>query len=154
MLSHRGSSLIEVLISILVLSIGLLGLTATQVLSLANSNESNHRYMAALAAEVIVERIRANPNGLEHGIYEQKVDGTESPVDCSSPCSVSALASLDLFEWGRTISSNLPDGTGEIKRNGNELTVIVEWKEKAPLGTEEDGTPGSDTTSFKMMLEI
>lgn len=51
MCKQRGATLIEVLVSVLVLAVGLLGLSATQVMTLKNGSGAHHRYMAALAVE-------------------------------------------------------------------------------------------------------
>ncbi len=56
-----GFSLLEVLIALLVLSIGLLGLAGLQTLGLKFNMQSYQRTQAALLAYDIVDRMRANP---------------------------------------------------------------------------------------------
>jgi type IV pilus assembly protein PilV len=132
----------------------MLGLSATQMMSLKNGNGAYHRYMAALAAQEIIERMRANPIGLEQGGYDGTVDGTETSVDCSTSCSVAALTRLDLFEFGEVISTNLPSGTGKITRTGSEVTVSVKWKEQHTGENYGSIAGGVEDSSFEMIVEL
>jgi len=73
MRKQRGATLIEVLISVLVLAVGLLGLAATQMMSMKNGNSAHQRYMATLAAHDMAERMRANAAGVDQGSYYGEV---------------------------------------------------------------------------------
>ncbi len=155
MVKQRGATLIEVLISVLVLAVGLLGVAATQTMSLKNGNGANQRYMAALAAQDIVERMRANPSGLEQGSYDGTVDGSETlGNDCTSACSVNALASLDLYEWGQVIKTNLPSASGTIGRNGDQVTITLAWKQQHTGENYGGADGGTEDASFVMTVEL
>jgi len=130
---QSGATLIEVLVSVLVLAIGLLGLASTQMMSLKNGNGAHHRYMASLAAQEIIERMRANPVAFNAGNYDRSgVGGTSvgSAPDCSSACQPSQLAGYDLYEWGALLTSNLPNGTGAISSGGGTVQVTITWDEQ------------------------
>lgn len=150
-----GATMIEVLVTILIMAVGLLGLSATQMMSLKNGNNAHHRYMAALAAHEMAERLRANSDGLELAAYDsKKADGSEASVDCSTKCSPADLARLDLYEWGQVISTNLPGGAGLIERNGREVTLSVNWDEQN-TGLRSDGAEaGTEKSEFKMVVEL
>jgi len=155
MRNQKGATLIEVLVSVLVLAVGLLGVAATQMMSLKNSNGSNQRYMAALAAQEIVERMRANPSGLEQGSY----DGTETgggtlSNNCTSSCTVTQLASLDLYEWGQLLKTNLPSGQGVISRSGNEVTVTITWLQQHTGENYGGADGGTENATFTMTVEL
>lgn len=155
MKNQKGATLIEVLISVLILAVGLLGVAATQVVSLKNGNGAHHRYMAALAAQEIVERMRANPIGVQQSSYDGKVDGSvTSSKDCSTPCSVSELAARDLYEWGQLLKTNLPSATGDISRNGSEVTVKIEWKEQHTGKNYGDSSANVDEASYEITVEL
>jgi type IV pilus assembly protein PilV len=154
---HRqeGATMIEVLVTILVLAVGLLGLSATQVMSLKNGNNAHHRYMAALAAHEMAERMRANPDGVELASYDGKtVDGSETDVACSSSCSASNLANMDLYEWGQVISTNLPAGEGEIDRVGRTITLTVTWNEQHTGENRGTAAGGTEESTFRMVVEL
>lgn len=147
--------MIEVLVTVLIMAVGLLGLSATQVMSLKNANNANHRYMAALSSQEMAERMRANPLGLQAGAYDgETVNGTESSQDCSTACSPQALANLDLYDWGQLISTNLPDGSGSISRAGNAVTLTVNWKEQNTGSGRGEKSGGLNDSSFELVVEL
>lgn len=155
MKKQAGATMIEVLVTILVLAVGLLGLSATQVMSLKNGNNAHHRYMAALAAHEMAERMRANPDGLELASYDGKTaDGTEASVDCSNGCSAADLARLDLYDWGQVISTNLPGGEGQIERAGSTVTLTVTWKEQHTGQNRGTAAGGTEDSTFEMVVEL
>lgn len=152
-----GATMIEILVTILVLAVGLLGLSATQVMSLKNGNNAHHRYTAALAAQEMAERMRANPDGLELGSYSAKsVDGSETSPSCSASlaCSAADLARLDLYDWGQVISTNLPGGTGEIGVSGGTVTLTVKWKEQHTGEKQGSSAGGTEESTFVMVVEL
>lgn len=60
---QRGSSLIEILVTVLIFSIGMLGMAALQLNALRSTSDSNQRAQAVWLAQDLAERIRANPSG-------------------------------------------------------------------------------------------
>lgn len=154
MKKQAGATMIEVLVTILILAVGLLGLSATQMMSLKNGNNSHHRYLAALASQEMAERMRVNPDGVSLGSYDGKVDGTESSQDCSVGCTSRQLANMDLYDWGQVISTNLPSGTGLIERNGDTVTFTVSWKEQHTGEDRGTGDGGLDDSTFVLVVEL
>ncbi|SEA47903.1 type IV pilus modification protein PilV [Microbulbifer marinus] len=158
MKKQAGATMIEILVTILVLAVGLLGLSATQVMSLKNGNNAHHRYMAALAAHEMAERMRANPDGIELGGYDNaKVSAetvTGTAPDCSQTCAAGSLAALDLYDWGQVISTNLPGGEGEISRAGRVVTLTVSWNEQHTGENRGTAAGGTDESSFVMVVEL
>ena len=98
----RGSTMMEVLVSVFVLSIGVLGVAGLQVTAKRSNFEATQRVTAAALAQDIVERMRSNPEEL--GTYTnagvgRTIDGTSMPlVDCSTDCGPVSLAQYDLYE--------------------------------------------------------
>jgi type IV pilus assembly protein PilV len=66
----KGFTLIEVLVSLFVLSVGLLGLAALQATSIASNSDSYARTQATLIAYDIVDKMRANPAAVASGDYD------------------------------------------------------------------------------------
>jgi type IV pilus assembly protein PilV len=60
---QTGSSLIEVLITLLIFTIGMLGLAALQLNALQGSSDSAQRSQSTWILQDIAERVRANPAG-------------------------------------------------------------------------------------------
>jgi type IV pilus assembly protein PilV len=102
----QGFTLLEVLIALLVLSVGLLGLAALQTTGLHSIRMAGMRTLAGEAASDITERMRANPAGVARREYliarTASVTGTPSN-----------RAEQDLAAWRRRVE-RLPDGRGEI----------------------------------------
>ncbi len=109
-IKQKGVSLLEVLISVLVISVGLLGLGGLQLYALKGSNDAHFRTTASLLAADLGDRIRINPEGVALGKYvltesdstsicNDKPDGT-SIKRCTgaNTCSATELASFDLFQ--------------------------------------------------------
>jgi len=81
-MEDKGFSLIEVLVAVVILSIGLLGLGALQATGINNTNNAYFRSQATVLANSLIERMRANPQGFEDGAYA----GIDSDtIDCSTP---------------------------------------------------------------------
>ena len=110
--SEAGFTLIEVMIAVLVLSIGLLGLAGLQVTALQNNQSSFTRSQATALAYDLADRMRANVPGVMAGFYDPAAPAINA--GCLNPggCSVQAMARHDLAEWNAAIASNLPMGTG------------------------------------------
>lgn len=152
----NGFSLVEVLVTILVLSIGLLGLAKLQFWGVKHTGSAYYRTQATLLANEMVERIRANPKGIAEG-YSTAVETCESAtMDCtikpaadcvSASCSESELALLDLFEVacgsgggdGNGVDDTLPNGRISLVCEDYASCGVVEvcWQEADSASGEE-----------------
>jgi type IV pilus assembly protein PilV len=125
---RSGFSLIEVLVAVLVLSIGLLGLAGLQGQALRDNQSAFLRSRAVQRAEDILDRMRANRALALNGAYNIAL--ATDPVD-----SPGTVAETDLAEWKTTITAALPAGAGSVAVNGKIATVVVEWTEAAGVQT-------------------
>ncbi len=148
--AHLGFTLIEVLVALLVLSIGLLGLAALQNTALQFNTDSYQRTQATLLAYDILDRMRANSLAVSAGNYDastssdanSKVSAYDSckASSCacgSSSCSAANLATYDLGKWyekQKELQGVPPSGTlkapGTISRTGTQVTVTLRWIER------------------------
>lgn len=108
--------MLEVLIAVLVLSIGLLGLAGLQAASLRNNYSSYLRSQATLLAYGMSDRMRANMAGVTAGNYNVASTAIPSAVSaCSgSGCAPANMAQNDINEWENTLNSELPTGKGIV----------------------------------------
>ena len=110
--------MMEVLVSVFVLSIGVLGVAGLQVIAKRSNFEATQRATAAALAQDIVERMRSNPQQL--AIYTnagagRTIVGTTMPVvDCTVDCGPTTLAQYDLYEFEQAAS-----GVTEQSAGGN-----------------------------------
>lgn len=153
--AQRGFSMMEILITMVVLSIGLLGLAGLQVSGLQNNQSSYYRTVAMQQAYNIADRVRANPAGEKAGAYDS-ISGTGTNPGCiSSGCSPAQMAQYDQYAWNTDNANQLPSGKGTVTRNGNLFTVTVMWDDQrtGATGTNCSGNTQVDLTCFKMSFE-
>lgn len=115
----RGFSLLEVLIAVLVLSIGLLGLAGLQVLSIKQNHNSYLRSQATFLAHDVIERMRANRTAAVGGAYD--IGFGESAGSGGS------VAESDLASWKARLARELPSGDGDVAVSGELATVTIRW---------------------------
>ena len=123
---QRGATLIEVLVALLVLSIGLLGVAALQVNALTTNQSAHVRSQASVLAYDIADRMRANRVVALAGGYN-----TTYAATIASPA---ALNEIDLANWKAALANTLPTGEGELATVGNIAVIRVRWSDK--LGTQ------------------
>lgn len=130
--SHSGFTLIEVLVAVVVLSVGLLGLAGLQAVSNKLSRSAYQRSQAVNLAYEIVDAIRANARNA--AAYE----GSYTPIACNNPIVLTSATNViqtDLEQWQNHIACSLPSASGEIELVGNLITVTVSWSEDLATGT-------------------
>lgn len=119
---QRGAGLVEVLVAVIVLSIGLLGIAGMQLGSLRSNHSAWMRSEATLRALDIMDAMRANQVAAVNGDYDIAI-GAAAPSGATT-------RDLDLQEWKQNLAV-LPAGDGSIARTvvaGRTLfTVTVQW---------------------------
>lgn len=155
---QQGFTLLEVLIALLVLSIGLLGLAALQTTGLRSNEMASMRTTSTMLAYDISDRMRANPQGTTDGDYvidSGAVTGT-IPNCTSSDCTTTQLATFDLSQWKAAVGS-LPGGLGDITQTaGPPLlhTITVRWDENRTGASGTDCPPqdSDDLRCFRLVI--
>lgn len=138
--SSAGFTLIEVLVSVVVLAVGLLGLAGLQVTGLKATHSASGRTNASQLALEISDRMRSNPTGVSAGAYVQSQgkssddddddssnrgrgngnayawgrNGREGKSCKNSSCSPLELSDYDLGAWNSSLSGDLPNGSGAV----------------------------------------
>ena len=128
---HSGFTLIEVLVTFLIVAIGLLGLGALQVNTMNNSFETYQRALVNSIVEDMAARIRMNSGAAMAGEYflEPPDEETCKPVIISAePTSASQR---DLCEWHAQIKGS--SATVAVEASGNESDPLAR-NVGAPLG--------------------
>ena len=113
--SSYGFTLLEVLVAIVVLSIGLLGLAGLQAFSMKANQSANFRTQATALANMIVERMRAHGGGALNTAVAYYGGGSGD------------RAVKDLAEWQDLIGGQLPDGKGKLEFGGGDIVVRITW---------------------------
>lgn len=146
----QGFSLIEVLVALLVLSIGLLGLAALQTTSLKYNTDSYFRTQATFFVYDIMDRMRANNTSAtvaNGGTYDVSSAAAATAIinsyaTCSSSscacdtssCSATDLATYDLGKWYERMAAVLPDAGNSLATIDitatKQVTITISWKER------------------------
>ena len=141
-----GFTLLEVLIAIVVVAFGLLGLAGLQVFALKNNTSASQRVTATNLATDIIDRMKANFQGVVAGGYNQSSTGSYNTqvTSCNQPggCGFAALAQNDLYEWSRQVSAALPGGTGLVCLDSTPPPTNINVT-PTPASPECDGTGGT-----------
>lgn len=113
---QNGFTLLEVLIAVVVLSIGLLGLANLQATSLRLNQQALMRSQEAHLAYDMIDRMRANMPGVIAGAYDLPTLPTASDTNCTTNtgCTPAAMAAQDYFEWNAAIMATLSGGDGIV----------------------------------------
>lgn len=155
---QHGFTLLEVMIALLVLSIGLLGLAALQTTGLRSNEMASMRTTSTMLAYDISERMRANSRGTidsDYLIGSGAVTG--SVPDCTlADCTTAQMATFDLSQWKAAIAL-LPGGQGDITRTaGLPLvhTITVRWDENRTGASGVNCPPQdkNDLRCFRLVL--
>jgi len=116
----KGFTLVEVLVTVVIFSVGLLGLAGLQATGIKLNHSSLIRSQATLLAYDIVDSMRANRSNVANYALAQSD---------SKPTSPTTQAQRDIVVWLDNLNSFLPSGDGAVTVNGNRVTVQVWWDE-------------------------
>lgn len=144
-----GFSLIEVMVTIVIVSFGLLGLAGMMFSSLTAGQVSMSRSVAVNLSNEMADRIRANWKAVKAGAFDDiaKTDYADQGTACSTTCMTGVCdpetqAVLDICLWKKQIGRQLPGGMAEIEADPANLScatasaacsfsVTVYWNESS-----------------------
>jgi type IV pilus assembly protein PilV len=142
--------LIEVLIAVLVLSIGFLGVAGLQARSLSMNNSSMARSVATMASYSILDAMRADLASAQNHAYDGTVTANACPTDTST------LANTQLKQWCGQLALGLgasasTSGTIKCTDNQGTCTVTVKYDDSKSVSATTD-TSGTQTVTTQAML--
>jgi len=146
---NRGFTLVEVLVTLLVLSIGLLGIAKLLLVSSRGNDSAYLRTQATALAYSILDSMRANRQAALAGNYNGTSAAAANPnTQCpvGSPCSASTIAQYDMWNWQQALTTGLgPSGSGTVTTatvadpvtGGNDVTatITVQWNDSVAQQT-------------------
>lgn len=173
---HRGASMIEVLVAILLVSVGLLGIAGLSGATFSYNKVSQMRLTGIALANDLADRARVNVYGYDRGRYDIAldddfddsldppgllVDDTNFDLDHSDSgeagTAADDLAASDVDQFLRSVSNRLPQGDAVVMsriglNNERDLDVWLLWKEPQTdaadslFGAGQGSCPGNLTT--------
>lgn len=117
-INQRGFTLIEVLVSLLVISVGLLAIASLQLLSKRSNYDAAQRTTAAHLAEDLLARMRSNPVALITYMPGALLGGSTlaapatTCIGAGANCSAEELADFDLWQWEQELDGALETQAG------------------------------------------
>ncbi len=156
---QSGVTLIEVLISVVILSVGILGLTALQLSAKRAGFESVQRSMATALVRDITERMRMNAGQITGYVIDDltvTTAGTEPTPNCkTADCTPAQLAAHDVWEWAQALggaseqvggasAGGLVSPRACITHAAGIVNVAIAWQGFEDLGSPTSALTGSD----------
>ncbi len=135
---QAGFSLLEVLITMLIVSFGLLGIAGLVITSLKNTQGSYARSQASLLANDIIDRMRANRAVASATPSPYNLTLTADPAGAGVPLA-------DLTQWRSALATSVPAGTGAVNVDdaSKKVTVTVQWNDSHATADAARGVGGS-----------
>lgn len=148
--AQHGASMIEVLVTVVILAFGLLGLVGLQTKLQASEMEAYQRAQALILLQDMASRIASNRNAAASYVTAAPI-GTGTP--CATPTGTSTRQELDAIEWcnalqgaaetqnaGASKIGAMIGGRGCVETVGsNEYMVTVAWQGLGPLSAPSAG---------------
>ncbi|MEE9445135.1 MAG: type IV pilus modification protein PilV [Cocleimonas sp.] len=143
---NNGFSLLEILISLVIMSVGMMGLAGLKLVALKGTNEAHFRHEASLLMAELADRMRVNEEAVDNGSYKLStpinlVTATRPNPDCGSAlCTADELANYDHYHIALKMRSAMPGSSLLITCPNNlcttvsdvkvKHTIVINWKEK------------------------
>jgi len=115
--SQKGFTLLEVMIAMVIFSIGLLGLAGLMAQSTRFNNSAQYRTQAVYLAYDMLDRMRANPDEAKNPTlnYNISLGNTPGTNTCyATTCTLTQLATADKDQWLSAVQLELPGGYVEF----------------------------------------
>ena len=126
----NGFSLVEVLIALIIMSVGMLGIAGLYLQSMQAGRTSMFRHHAITLAGDVADRIRANPRA---GVAYAGLGADNGCVATGTDCNEAEMAAHDIFTWDQQAVDSLPNGNVTIAFNNDVVpplyTITVAWDE-------------------------
>jgi type IV pilus assembly protein PilV len=164
--ASRGAGLIEVLVAILIASMGLLAFAATTAASVRYTKMAQYRATATQLAADIAERARAN---IVDGIVDSYEVGLDFAAQVAAPaapgttcqgaadsCTVAQIADMDLYEWRIAARNLLPEGSVFLRKDPavtGAFDVWIAWRDPV-LATNEASSVGAKECPNDLAVDI
>jgi len=143
---QRGVGMIEVLVAVLVLSVGMLGVAGMQLSALRSNQSAYERSVATILASSIAERMAANRASAQKGDYNLAMGGAACPAPGGG-----SLAKQDLTDWitqmrGTGVLGETSCGSVQCNVLTGVCVVTVQWSDSRSVV--------SGTETYQLVLEV
>ena len=160
-----GFTLLEVMVAMVIFSVGLLGLAGIQGTALQNNTTAYMRTIAMQQSYNMSDLLRANTNkdgGIDATFAPLTTTIVSSSKDCAvdtainPACTAAEMALFDVHHWQNNLSLVLPSGKGKVTKSGNVYEITVMWDESrtGATGTACGGNEDVDLKCYIIHVQI
>lgn len=139
--SQRGVSLIEVLVAVLIFSVGLVGLAGLLIMATRSNQAAYLRTQVTFLAHNMADRMGANPMAVWDGSYNSSSYPVATTVTTAcgsaSPCKPDDLATHDMQRWSSQLAAFLPNPKAAINcsaANAGFAPTTAQYSMRPPYG--------------------
>ena len=146
MLKQNGFTLLEVLVTLVIVSFGLLGIAGVIANSIKVNQSSYARSQASWLANDIIDRMRANRIAAEVNSSPYNL-----ALVAATP-SGATIALTDLIQWRTALANTLPGGTGSVAIADDlnrRVIVVVQWNDQRA-----SGAAAADNRQFRVETRL
>jgi type IV pilus assembly protein PilV len=172
-----GFSLVEVMVALIIISVGLLGIAKLQALMLSNTGASRTRALAALEASSIAATMHADRDywagatpptttTVNDIVGSEGITSTDAVLqtspDCTlggadAPCSWAKIAAYDLHNWMGDMFTTLPGSSTLIACAPTlgvvNCTISISWQEKTGAANGQEATNTFQSQSYQLVVD-
>ncbi|WP_114239133.1 type IV pilus modification protein PilV [Dyella sp. C9] len=168
----RGFTLLEVLVALVIISLGLLGIAAMQASAIVNTHASQTESVVSIEARSLADAMQANFNYWKNGSFPATIAVASSTLsdatlegistNCTqTACKPQELAAYDLKQWGTQLQSQVPGATANITcqiASPDECTIQITWQPKTTVaiskGTQSSVPATPTTVSYTLVNQF
>jgi type IV pilus assembly protein PilV len=130
--NQSGMTLLEILVTIVIISFGLLGVAGLQLAGIKNNDSAFRRTTATVLANDIIDRMRVNRKQMMSGSY----DTGGNFYDSTTSIATTDMAGKDMQDWVTSLTKRLPSAKGKIEAASAATTikVTIQWNDQRATG--------------------
>ena len=177
-----GFSLVEVMIALIIISVGMLGIAKLEAVVLSNTSTSRVRALVALQAASLADSMHADRDFWDNqsadwtsplGVTVTLASGSSTlsatnsgnlstalgtPPDCTAQCTPVNMAGYDVSNWATALSAVLPNSTSTITCTTavgvTTCTVQVQWNEGTVAANQQEAAPAAfQAQTYTLVVE-
>ncbi len=157
-----GVSLLEVLITVVVLAAGLLGVASMQILGVQHNQGANARTQASLLAYDIMDRMRNNydASASYSKVFTDVPSQPAGTENCAlTACTPAQIAAYDLYYWDKSVDELLPNSENAISYTDTTsgariFTIQIRWQDSRRGDEDQDGDTDEQYKTFQYKGEL
>jgi type IV pilus assembly protein PilV len=171
----RAFTLLEVMIALIVVSVGMLGVAKMHALAFASTGTASMRSLAAIEAASLASMMRANRGYWANGsappaitingttLSDATLAATAATASycikgATTPCSPATLAAYDLHRWAAALNAILPSPSANIScpviAPPISCTIQINWVEKTvAINAQAANGPAMQAPTYTLYVE-